>query len=997
MLILLYSDTNYVLDGFEAEFTITSCLKNCSNNGLCVNNSCLCTGDWIGQDCSNKACGCGEEEKRGVCNKDRCECLNDYSGQKCTLHKINPETSKWHWLTNSSNSFSRRAAHTAIYYESTDSVYIFGGYNLNSAIGSMEIFRFKTSTWEDENGNLLSRSDSFINETKSALLDVLLNKSSENVSNLGGLDQFWFRAALLSHAQTSIEPEDRFIKKVEEGNYSRPVPRYGHSACLISDSFVIYGGKMANGDLSNELWMFNISSNRWTLRAQSSKKIPPKLARHSLTFVSSNGFIYLFGGALENGEFSSQMFRIKLNSGFHDEEWQEVYARGGKSFDYRIVAHSTNYHEESDSLIVYGGIIASAARLSKLSDRIFSFNIIDQHWTEIFYPRTILKEIPRERAFHSSTIAGKYMIVFGGYSHRHNKEEICYDNQMYFYHLECHVWINQEALGANRTSYPKKLGVFAHSAALRGDNTLLIVGGYHGTVNNDFLAFTLPDMMVTTKNLTLSEKCFKYKSSAECIASPECGWCSSDATCHCRTTVSNCYTNLQTTRCPGICSTLRDCQSCLIHGYSENQSNVMSKLPMGKCIWCVKNAKCHQKNDYEPCEKIDAVEKFGYQLKWSGVEIDDKNQCTRLNKPPGLVLLKYYYPFNWDMPDFVSFISTTLLEFSGSTTASQSESYQNGEVIARLRGFINLPPNQNSQREVLKACGSFAEITLKTTIGLESILLLNFTAEQNLCLDYNWKHDLRRLAIDLQAIRKLSNQKNQQHYQSKVGLQNNLSKAFTFDFLEPFSSGNCSQYNNCLNCLSDSDCGWCDLKSQCLSRSVNETTECRSGGNWRYLVMQPMTCINCSNMISCETCALNMNCEWWLDETKCVRAGRSSSGINNVKECPSPCFKRKNCSSCLDEKGRCVWCEDRSTCFSFSVYISDYQFGRCREWIDQALQITNSNPSKLIESHRCKSCSTSPNCSTCLRSLNCGWCFFQNNPIKGRVKILRIDDLCSDF
>jgi multipile epidermal growth factor-like domains protein 8 len=163
------------------------------------------------------------------------------------------------------------------------------------------------------------------------------------------------------------------------------------------------------------------------------------------------------------------MFRIKLADNSSDDQWEEVFARGGKLFDYRVVAHTTNFYPETDSLIIYGGIIASVARLSKLSDRIFSFNIIDHHWTEIFYPKTILREmsIPRERAFHSANIAGNFLIVFGGYSHRHNKEEICYDNQMYLYHLGCHAWVVQEALGAKRTNYPKKQGVFAHATALR--------------------------------------------------------------------------------------------------------------------------------------------------------------------------------------------------------------------------------------------------------------------------------------------------------------------------------------------------------------------------------------------------------------------------------------------------------------------------------------------------------------------------------------------------
>lgn len=938
MLVLLYSDTNYVLDGFAAHFSVTNCKNNCSAHGLCLNHSCLCTGDWVGTDCNTKACDCGDDENRGACNRDRCECRNDFSGQTCSLQKFNPEPSQWHWITNGTNSFSRRAAHTAIYHQPTDSLYIFGGYDLNNILGSLEVFRFKTSVWEDEDGNRISNNHFDESAGKSVLKDVLLDDDSERKRNLGVNDQFWFQAALLSHVQSpsvSVEEPNSKISR----NRTKPEPRYGHAACLIRDTFVIYGGKLASGKPSGELFLYNISDGEWTLRATGSTLKPPKLTKHTLTFVDTSDFIYLFGGSMDNGEFSSRMFRIKLAARLEDDQWEEVFARGGKQLDYRLVAHTTNFHHESNSLIVHGGIIAVGARLSKLSDRIFLFNLDDQHWTEIFYPKTVLREmsIPRERAFHTATIAGSYLIVFGGYSHRHNKEEICYDNQMYLYHLGCHVWINQETLGANRSHYPKRQGVFAHAAVLRGNNALLIIGGYHGNINNDLLAFTLPDMMIPTKNLTENEKCLEYKSPNECISNPECGWCSSDANCYGRTTMSNCFTNLQTTRCPGVCSALRDCQSCLVHGSSEMKPKVAHKLPIGKCIWCVQNAKCHQKNDYEPCGESDSVEKIGHQW-WgrSGIEIEDKRQCTELDKPPGLVQMKYFYPFDMNMPDFVSLVNSTLVDFSASMMSSSLlDLSQNGEVIARLRGFLHLP--LTPEKEILKICGSYANVFLQASTDNESVLAANFTADQNLCVNSLWhKWEQQRVLIDLQAKRKLNNQAAQQHYQSKVGLQNNATKAYTFEFLEPFSYGNCKQYKNCLQCLSDNACGWCDLKNACVSRDVNETEECKVD-HWRYLILQPSQCPNCSNFISCDACAESDNCEWWMEETKCVRTGRSPKGIKVVDECPSSCHLRRNCSKCLSEKGRCVWCETVQECFSFSVYISEYQFGICREWIDQTL------------------------------------------------------------
>lgn len=78
MLILLYSDTNYVLDGFKAEFYVSNCPNNCTNRGKCIGHQCVCLGDWIGKDCSLHACpdNCGASEGRGFCLKEHCRCLN---------------------------------------------------------------------------------------------------------------------------------------------------------------------------------------------------------------------------------------------------------------------------------------------------------------------------------------------------------------------------------------------------------------------------------------------------------------------------------------------------------------------------------------------------------------------------------------------------------------------------------------------------------------------------------------------------------------------------------------------------------------------------------------------------------------------------------------------------------------------------------------------------------------------------------------------------------
>lgn len=55
------------------------------------------------------------------------------------------------------------------------------------------------------------------------------------------------------------------------------------------------------------------------------------------------------------------MYKIKL-SDVNVESWEKVQVRGGKELDVRVVAHTAVYHSHSNSILVYGGVVASVAR-----------------------------------------------------------------------------------------------------------------------------------------------------------------------------------------------------------------------------------------------------------------------------------------------------------------------------------------------------------------------------------------------------------------------------------------------------------------------------------------------------------------------------------------------------------------------------------------------------------------------------------------------------------
>lgn len=84
---------------------------------------------------------CGRQDRpiRGHCNKGRCLCRSGYSGRACSLPESNPEGNHWHFLAESGEGLRPRAAHTAVYVDITDSLYVFGGYDLNKVLGDLVV------------------------------------------------------------------------------------------------------------------------------------------------------------------------------------------------------------------------------------------------------------------------------------------------------------------------------------------------------------------------------------------------------------------------------------------------------------------------------------------------------------------------------------------------------------------------------------------------------------------------------------------------------------------------------------------------------------------------------------------------------------------------------------------------------------------------------------------------------------------------------------------
>lgn len=59
---------------------------------------------------------------------------------------------------------------------------------------------------------------------------------------------------------------------------------------------VLFGGESQNGSLINDLWLYNLTLNKWVELAVNSTIRPPPVAEHTATLVDDK--LYIFGGKL---------------------------------------------------------------------------------------------------------------------------------------------------------------------------------------------------------------------------------------------------------------------------------------------------------------------------------------------------------------------------------------------------------------------------------------------------------------------------------------------------------------------------------------------------------------------------------------------------------------------------------------------------------------------------------------------------------------------------
>ncbi|KAM6111677.1 LOW QUALITY PROTEIN: multiple epidermal growth factor-like domains protein 8 [Phoenicopterus ruber ruber] len=907
MLLHLFSDANYNLLGFNATYSVSLCPRGCSGRGGCdPQGRCRCQPGWGGPDCAQPHCATYCQAHGGTCNQatGRCECRPGFVGQACDLALgENRGGGRWYNVSEGDPDFPPRTAAAGAVLPRAGALYVFGGLDLNRALGDLVVYNFTTNRW----------------------------------------------------SQLELTPA--------------PAPRHSHVAVCWRDALVLSGGELAGGALARDVWVLDPLAGGWReLRPQNGTR-PPGLAGHAAALVDD--WLYVFGGRTAEDVFSSQLFRFHLETW----GWERVVPWGGKPP--AAAGHSMVFHPPSRTLLVYGGHRPSTARFSMRVNTTDLFHVDLRHWTTL-RARDGARG-PRERAFHTATVIGDYMVVYGGNVHIHYHEEKCYEDEIFFYHLGCHQWVPSAELAhglphdqGSRGSPGQ--GRYAHVAGVLRGSVLLVAGGFSGAPRGDLLAYKVPAFVfqVPAQNYHL-DYCSLYAERGTCTKDPQCAWCLGG--CQSPAPHSSC----PSTGCLGLARLLVDCESCLAFG-GAGPGPPRAPGPFG---WCVQNDTCMPMAEQSRCRVGQISGTYG----WWGprpVFVTALQHCRTANFLPGLHLVTYQQPRNDSQPDKVSIVRSTTITLSPSGDTDVSLVYRG--FIYPLLGPSPAPSPSVWARiqrlYVVARLGRHPNSPELEEVGRWSVQQERETRPLQ-------RPHTERLFGAPERGNKYAVQVEGHFNSSGSGQSSELTLVWdrtgvpggseiSFFFLEPFRSppGRCPSYPSCLACLADQGCGWCPPSASCHGRLHPPGGLCGGGGP--RLVLAPANCVLCEDYRDCHACAADPFCEWQVHSSKkgdfvCSRRGRQAGAVRAPQHCPSLCSQRRSCAECLSNSSQCAWCQSTRSCFFFAAYLAKYPYGDCRGWYDSV----HSAP-------QCLDCSRFNTCRECLQNLECGWCGDADNPTLGR-------------
>lgn len=930
-LLHFFSDAAYNLTGFEIFYSINSCPNNCSGHGKCTTSNsiasrvyCECDKYWKGEACDIPYCrnNCGSPD-HGYCDLTGEKlCVCNDSWQGPDCSLTVPSTESY-WVMPTVKPFGTSLGRASHKAVVQEKVmWVVGGYTFNYSNFQMILnYNLDTGTW-----NTVAIS-------------------------------------------------------------SGPLSRYGHSLTLYQDDLYMFGGKleMGSGNVTDELWVFNIPSKLWSRRTPST---PPHgqvyaVEGHSAHVAELDTgdvvMVVIFGYSSIYSYISNvQEYNIRTNTWLVPET-KGATVQGG-------YGHSSVFNSGSKSVYVHGGYKSLPANKYSLVDDLYRYEVHTRTWT-------ILRESSYPRYLHSAVLLGGTLLIFGGNTHNDtslSNGAKCFSADFLAYDIACDEW---KVLP--RPNLHRDVNRFGHTA-VTSNGSMYVFGGFSGVLLNDVLIYrppsceaflgqerceaagpgvrcvwrkarciswepsftsnTIPAAFCPAKPAPVDERCHRFSDCTSCTANTNgCQWCDDKK---CISALSNCTASVKNfTKCSirneQICSKLANCKSCSLNLNCQwdQQQHECHALPaklcgdgwshVGEACLRINTSRDSYDNARHYCKNLGGIIASLSTAKQVDFILEELQKYQQQEKTlsPWVGLRKINVSY-WGWEDNSPFTNTSLQWLPGEPSDSGFCAYLEKAQVSGLRAN---PCNANADGLICeKGVESRNARPCKTPCSLH-VTCENCTSQATECM---WCGSTKR-CVD--------------------------SNAYVISF--PYGqclewqtgdcvSQNCSGFRTCGQCLEQPDCGWCGDPSntgrgQCVEGSyrgpmknppkhsqdmVLDTGLCpkERGFEWAFIQCPACqcnghsTCVNGSVCEQCRNLTTGPNCETCMagfhgDPTnggKC-QACKCNGHANVCQVLTGKCFcttkgiKGDQCNLC-DSENRYLGNPLRGTCY-YNLLI-DYQF-----------------------------------------------------------------------
>ncbi|CAI2359222.1 unnamed protein product [Moneuplotes crassus] len=313
-------------------------------------------------------------------------------------------------------------------------VYLFGGIS-HKVCNDLRVFDFESSSWkpesetheeekinrkyhEDSSDMLIINYKGFTPEARfgHSLIrykDTLLLYGGENKYDKIRKRRDLYHGIILYDLNTGLWAEASCKDSIIEG-------RKHHAAGVFGNNMIIHGGYNSGNNIVDELVCYNIEESCF-VAFDIIKNSLGKLAGHS--FTSDRQQMFCFGGIDQDGETNNciRSFEISRSGEYPRTARWDIVETAGKQPAARYM-HSMGYMEESESLVLFGGLQARTPdfygrNLTKdfggyyLRD-LWLFHVPMCQWCEVRLEGDTLEG----RYSHCSAVYRNKIVIFGGLS-----------------------------------------------------------------------------------------------------------------------------------------------------------------------------------------------------------------------------------------------------------------------------------------------------------------------------------------------------------------------------------------------------------------------------------------------------------------------------------------------------------------------------------------------------------------------------------------------------